>query len=418
MSIPKLVIDKDIAREGTGLESLFGLDEDVVSAKQVADFLDLHKDVQNIEVEVATDGGSTSEAKQMFDRLKNSGKHVKTIGYKVNSSGVVVFLAGNERLISRNADFRVHPVWIDPTGLPMKLESEDLIKFGEELKEEETRLINIYCSVIGEDKRDEVTNLMKQDTNIKPEDAVRLGFATGILEDSKEVSTSNKSISFSNGMAELILNKVKSNNSEMSAIENTIENKLKPFSDVLNKISEKLGIKNETGEPTPEPKNEGEPTPEFHNASVELSEGGSVYFDGELAEGVAVFTDEAMETPAPDGEHALADGRTITVSEGMVESVAPASSESEESEEEEMENKEVEELKNEVNELKDTVQTQTESINKIAESLNKLSPALEAMNSIVPGDTGGESTPVNSKRRSSGTVAMTNLEKKRLNQKK
>jgi hypothetical protein len=61
-------------------------------------------------------------------------------------------------------------------------------------------------------------------------------------------------------------------------------------------------------------------------ASAPLSDGTTIlYFDGDaLAVGVAVFTDEAMTTPAPNGDHTLSDGRMITVSAGVITAVTDA----------------------------------------------------------------------------------------------
>lgn len=53
-------------------------------------------------------------------------------------------------------------------------------------------------------------------------------------------------------------------------------------------------------------------------ASAELQDGGSVYTEGEWEDGVNVYTDEALETPAADGEYVLADGRVMAVSGGKV----------------------------------------------------------------------------------------------------
>ena len=55
--------------------------------------------------------------------------------------------------------------------------------------------------------------------------------------------------------------------------------------------------------------------------TIRLADGETIiYFDGETLEtGKAVFTDEAMTTPAPEGEHALEDGRLMIVdSAGIV----------------------------------------------------------------------------------------------------
>jgi len=53
-------------------------------------------------------------------------------------------------------------------------------------------------------------------------------------------------------------------------------------------------------------------------------EGALLYHDGPLAQGSAVFYDEALTEPADDGVYGLADGRSITVAAGIVESIEEA----------------------------------------------------------------------------------------------
>lgn len=410
MEAPKLIIDRDIAQYDLWAE-MFGDPQPVFSSVNVSDFLEANKEADSIEVEIRTDGGSTSEARVIFDMLRNSGKKVITKGYKVNSSGVMIFLAGEERLIAENADFLIHPVWIDAMGLPFMLTGDDLQSFADEIKAEESKLLDLYVSVIGEDKREEVKGLMEASTNLTQSEAINLGFATGTLEGQGVQSENKKAVSFNNKMAAIVIRNQKSNKIEMSSFKETLEN----FNNKIDALLNKVGV---TQNQETETETENNDNPEIKNESVELSEGGSVYFDGELAEGVAVFIDETMETPAPDGEHSLADGRVLTVADGMVESVAPATSDEDETEEEEMENKEVEELKNEVAQLTETVNKQKESINSMVESLNKLTPAFEAMQNLVPGDTGGNVIPKNKRKKEKTIGEMTNLEKKRLNQSK
>jgi FtsZ-binding cell division protein ZapB len=76
---------------------------------------------------------------------------------------------------------------------------------------------------------------------------------------------------------------------------------------LINSISALLGIKASDDEPKA--------------GSIRLADGETIiYFDGDALEtGKAVFTDEAMTTPAPEGEHALEDGRLMIVdSAGIV----------------------------------------------------------------------------------------------------
>ena len=365
------MVDKDIAEHGSTMQALMGLDEDIFSSRVLSTFLDSHTNTPQIELEINCNGGSTSETKVcygMLETFKNGGGKVITKGYKVNSSAVVLFLAGSERLISNQADFIIHPVWIDPSGLPMKMESDDMIAFGNEMQAENKRLVDIYCSVIGEDKRVEVTQLMAEETNLSAQDAVRLGFATGILNQKKSTVDNNKSIAFSNVMAEIIMNR--KNQTDMAKEESRMDKVL----ETMSNMAKAFVTKNET-------ETETENEVETVNASAELSEGGSVYFDGELAEGTALFSDEAMESPIADGEFAMADGRSVMVAGGVVtELVAVADPEPEE------ENKEVAALNAKIKELENSNKAILENQEKQTDALSNLTDMLGTMKNLVVGD--------------------------------
>lgn len=59
-------------------------------------------------------------------------------------------------------------------------------------------------------------------------------------------------------------------------------------------------------------------------ASAELANGGIIYTEGEFADGVNVYQDEAMQVLAQDGEYELADGRVLSVVEGKAASLREA----------------------------------------------------------------------------------------------
>lgn len=52
--------------------------------------------------------------------------------------------------------------------------------------------------------------------------------------------------------------------------------------------------------------------------AVVLKDGTTIYLDGPAAAGTKAYADEAMTTPAPDGDHVLEDGTTITVASGEI----------------------------------------------------------------------------------------------------
>ena len=370
MEIPKLICDRDIAPNDS-FDEMFDESQPVFSSVTVRDFLDAHQDATEIILEVRSDGGSTSEARIIYDMLKGCGKTITTHGYKVNSSAMILFLAGEQRLISQNSDSIIHPVWVDAFGLPWQLEAEDLRLFANEIEKEQVKLIDIYCSVIGEDNRVEVTQLMAQTTNLTCDESIRLGFATGKLGVAEKVENSNRSVVYTNKMfAAAMHNKKKEMVKEEKSVLDNVLN-------TINNITTAFKTKNETEEVPTEN--------ETVNASAELAEGGSVYFNGELSEGTAVFSDESMETPSADGEYALADGRSVVVAEGLVSEVMAASSEDDEEEVDE-ENKEVSELKDKVASLEASNATIIENQEKTTEALNKVTKLLGSMSNLVVGD--------------------------------
>ncbi len=66
-----------------------------------------------------------------------------------------------------------------------------------------------------------------------------------------------------------------------------------------------------------------EPTAEVLSTETDQA-GALLYHDGPLAQGSAVFYDEALTEAAEDGDYGLADGRTITVAAGVVEAIVDA----------------------------------------------------------------------------------------------
>jgi hypothetical protein len=66
--------------------------------------------------------------------------------------------------------------------------------------------------------------------------------------------------------------------------------------------------------------------PDMMAASKTLSgDDGDLYFDGDLAEGTALFTDEAMTIPAADGDYQFEDGTAITIADGLVTDITQPS---------------------------------------------------------------------------------------------
>lgn len=82
-------------------------------------------------------------------------------------------------------------------------------------------------------------------------------------------------------------------------------------------------------------KMQGDATAETEEATAEVVEtvladgAGSLFTDGELVEGSAVFNDEALATSTADGTYETEDGRDIVVAAGVVDSITEVEAEAE-----------------------------------------------------------------------------------------
>jgi len=156
--------------------------EGSISAKLVSDFLEQHADAKDLTVRINSRGGDVQEGWAIHDLLVSSGKRIKTIGEgKIYSIATIVFLAGEEREIMKNADGLIHNPFIPPYTLADQYESEDLLKIAEELKQEEDKILDFYAERNGTPK-EKLAEYMKEDTKLSAEDMLTLGFATKIIE--------------------------------------------------------------------------------------------------------------------------------------------------------------------------------------------------------------------------------------------
>ena len=124
-------------------ETYMGEGSQSISAKLVSEFLDSNKEASSITVRINSRGGDVQEGWAIYDLLTTSGKRIKTIGEgKVYSIATIIFLAGSEREIMKNADGLIHNPYIPPYTLAGAYGSDDLLKLSEGLVHEEKK--NIY----------------------------------------------------------------------------------------------------------------------------------------------------------------------------------------------------------------------------------------------------------------------------------
>lgn len=352
---------------------LIGLEDPTFSANDMSAFLEANKDADTIEIEIRSDGGMVSEAYDIHDQLKASGKRIVTKGYRVNSAATIPFLAAKpeDRHVSQNVEFIIHKPGV--MDLPGWWNGNDLGDLKEDVDSTENKLLNFYAENLSANDatKQEIKTLMEasngKGTDLGADNAIRLGFAAHILggQQVKDTNSQRKAYAITNTIIQK--SKIMAENKEVTKEE------LTGIKKVLANIGKRLNLKMEVE------------TEEVKAATANLQDGTTIYFDGELAVDTKVFTDEAMETPAPDGDHVLEDGRTITVAGGVVTAIAEAVAASEEvqnlKDELAAKNTEIENLK-----AANAKLTQTE--NEIKASLTDAFNQIQALEKRIPVSSG------------------------------
>jgi ATP-dependent Clp protease protease subunit len=230
------------------------------------------KEDEQLTLIINSGGGYLSEGLAMYDLINTSERVINTIGIgTVGSAATFIFLAGEKRLLSENAEFFIHNPYIDPFYLTGG-EAKDYEEVAELLRKEEERLKGIYSQFTTKNL-DELLN--NGGTYMSAKEAIEAGFATGIYsgEEAK------------NGIKYKIAAKQK------GIIKNQLD--MSKQLTLLERIANLLEGKGKA----------------VKAAIKETAEGVTVYFEGEeiIVGQTILYIDEAMETTAPDGNHTIDD---------------------------------------------------------------------------------------------------------------
>ena len=301
--VGKIVIDKNIG-EYDEFAAMFGESQPCFSSNDMRTAIDNNADADELEVEIRCNGGSVTQGFEIYDMLVNSGKTVTTVAYKANSIATVIFLAGTKRKISKNASFVIHNPYIDPYALGYEgLTADDLLEISEEVRQCEEKIFSMYVERLGLDEtaQQEVRDLMKQDTDLGSDKALKYGFATEVISGNVSAMTLKSSACYSNKIAALLKDKHKQTIDMVTKEEfkNEIGGIKSILADLKNLFSKKV-----------------------KNGTAQMS-GTTVYFEGEtVSEGTVVYTDEAMTTTVDPGTYTDESGNSVVVGEGgVIESI-------------------------------------------------------------------------------------------------
>ncbi len=249
--------------------------------------------VDELTVHINSGGGSVLEGFAIHDALKNTGHKVNTsVEGLCGSIATIVAQSnskGGKRTMNKNSEYFIHnPYWTPDSPTPM--EASDLTALATSLQENETRIAEFYSSVTGKEVSF-IKDKMASTTSFTSQEAKDFGFVDEVIGDVKAfqkhlINADGKEYRF----AAFVNSNNKNNNMDIVKVLNDFENRITAL------------LK-----------------PKFKNETTKTSEGVDVYYEGVLAVGSKLFTDESLTTPAPDGVHTIGDKKYL-VKDGVVTS--------------------------------------------------------------------------------------------------
>ena len=166
----------DIKEMEDGFEALFESPADTSSYELAVQISNIPMDAQ-INVHINSYGGEVKEGLAIYNVLK-SRNNVTTIceGFAASAASLI-FCAGKKRIMQRASLLFIHEAQIKANGSP-----DDLQKAADDLKVITEAATGVYKAAGVNVSDEELSRMMKAETWILPEDAVRMGFATEVMD--------------------------------------------------------------------------------------------------------------------------------------------------------------------------------------------------------------------------------------------
>lgn len=135
-------------------------------------------DVDTINVYINSYGGEVAEGLAIYNALKRHKAKIKTFcdGFAASIASVI-FMAGDERIMSNASLLFIHNAWTIAEG-----NANDFRKQAEDLDKITQASINAYMNHVNITK-EELKEMLDNETWISPQDALEMGFATAIVND-------------------------------------------------------------------------------------------------------------------------------------------------------------------------------------------------------------------------------------------
>ena len=250
---------------------------------------------KEITVKINSGGGDVDEGFAIYDFLTTLGIKVNTevLGMCGSIATIIQQSAcnGGERTIHQNSkDFIHNPYWQNNAPIPM--EARDAKDLYERLMLTESKILDFYVKHTSKEAA-MLKAKMDAQTELTAQEALELNLVDRIITTEVQSLRAYKVIA-------LIKSETQKTN-----MATELKEEIKTGFSKLEKMFAAFTKKT------------------ILNMTVKTTEGVDIYFEGELMEGSAVFADEAMTVPAPDGVHTY-DGKLYVVTGGVVTKVEDA----------------------------------------------------------------------------------------------
>jgi ATP-dependent protease ClpP protease subunit len=298
-------------------------------------------------------GGLTRHAVEIYNYLRGLGIPIRAHVMSITaSSGTIIALAADEIVLEHTAQWMVHrPLY--PNGT-FAQRGEDLRADADRLDREEQNLVDIYAAATNQSEAD-IRQLISVDRVMSAQEALDFGFITEVkplagkapsaAQAQARLRTVRQAVARADKRAVAQLraqasatSKPRPKNAARPAASTprpmakkvttpapkpATQNRSgltaaqKPIADAIRAMAKAAGIKATIEGADAEPE-------AVATATVLADGAGTLYTDGELAEGSEVFNDEALSVATDDGTYEAEDGREIVVAGGVVDSITEA----------------------------------------------------------------------------------------------
>lgn len=161
--------------------------ENDVSSYTLSKQLEEMTDVNTIHVRINSYGGEVAEGLAIYNALKNHKATVKTYCYGFACSiASVIFMAGDERLMSTASLLMIHNAWTWASG-----NAAELRKQADDLDKITRASINAYMQKVSITE-EELKALLDSETWLEYNEAIEKGFATGVYDDDEETDKASQ----------------------------------------------------------------------------------------------------------------------------------------------------------------------------------------------------------------------------------